>query len=343
VKKPVLVLKFGTSTITDRSGQPDEQCISWIAASVARLHTQYAIIIVSSGAVGAGKGSIPHYKGELLQRKAAAAVGNPILIQLYSKYFRAYNISIAQSLCERRHFGDREAFLQLKQTFEALWDADIIPIVNENDVVSSRELKFSDNDELAALIASGFGANRLMICTSAGGLLDPQGKVIPKIDQIQDAFQWVKDVPGGQGLGGMNSKLTYTKLTIGNGIPVIIFGLSHPTSILQALEGKEGTFFPAIESQLNSKERWMMSSAIKVGSVIIDDGAVEAIKQRKSLLAVGVIECKGSFQSGELIEVCDIEGYPIAVGLIRHHASWIEAHKGTRGLSILHANDIVLL
>ena len=343
MKKPVLVLKFGTSTITDQSGKPDEQRLSWIAESVQKLHTAYAVIIVSSGAVGAGKGFIPNYRGELQQRKAAAAVGNPILIQLYSKYFNAYHISIAQSLCERRHFGERESFLQLKQTFEALWAADIIPIVNENDVVSSRELKFSDNDELAALIASGFGASRLMICTSAGGLLDAEGRVIPKIEHIEDAFRWVQDVSDGQGLGGMNSKLTYTKLTISNGIPVSIFGLKHPSSILKALEGLEGTFFPAKESQLNSKEKWMTSSAIKVGSILIDEGAVEAIKQRKSLLAVGILNCQGTFQSGELIEVCNRDGQPIAVGLTRNHSNWIEAQIGAKGLAVLHANDIVLL
>src|SRR6185312_12980319 len=133
---------------------------------------------VSSGAVGSGKAFIQHYKGTLSERKAAAAIGNPILIQLYQKYFSDYKIPVAQALCERHHFSNRSQFVQLKETFEAFWNNGILPVVNENDLVSNVELKFSDNDELATLIAIGFNAQSLIICTSAGGFLNDKQEIV---------------------------------------------------------------------------------------------------------------------------------------------------------------------
>ena len=134
------------------------------------------MVLVSSGAVGSGRSFIKNYKGTLIERKVAAAVGNPILIQLYHKHFLRYGITVAQALCERHHFSNRSQFLQLKETFLEFWNNDILPVVNENDLVSNIELKFSDNDELATLVAIGLDADTLIICTSAGGFLDKQKK-----------------------------------------------------------------------------------------------------------------------------------------------------------------------
>ncbi len=136
---------------------------------------------MSSGAVGSGKLHIKNYKGTLTERKAAAAVGNPKLIQLYQQYFSPFNIPVAQALCERHHFSSRSQFLQLKDTFACFWENDIVPIVNENDLVSNVELKFSDNDELATLMAVGFDADTLIICTSVGGFMDDNNQIIPLV------------------------------------------------------------------------------------------------------------------------------------------------------------------
>ena len=156
--KSVIVIKFGTASITTASGGINEKIIAEIARQVAELQPYYSIVLVSSGAVGAGKEFLKNFKGSLIERKAAAAIGNPLLLAVYGKYFQKYGISIAQSLCERHHFANRNQFLQLKETYNELWKNGIIPIANENDVVSNLELKFSDNDELATLIATGFGA-----------------------------------------------------------------------------------------------------------------------------------------------------------------------------------------
>src|SRR4029079_14979 len=133
--------------------------------------------------------SITHYKGSLIERKAAAAVGNPILIQLYHKYFSRHGIAVAQAWCERHHFSNRAQFLQLKETFTMFWDNNILPVVNENDLVSNIELKFSDNDELATLIAVGFDADTLIICTSVGGFLNADKNIIPIVEKVDNNIQ----------------------------------------------------------------------------------------------------------------------------------------------------------
>ena len=184
MQKPILVFKIGTASITDANGNLDEAVVQSIASQLATLHKEFHIVLVSSGAVGTGKKFIKNYSGKIEERKAAAAIGNPILIYKYSEAFSKYKIPIAQSLCERGHFSDREKFLQLRATYEELWKNGIIPIANENDVVSSRELKFSDNDELATLLAVGFGAQLLMIGTSVPGVLDTEEKVVRKIEKF---------------------------------------------------------------------------------------------------------------------------------------------------------------
>lgn len=141
MKKPILVIKFGTASITNQNGDLTDKVIAEIARQVSTIHNQYRIVLVSSGAVAAGKSYINNYKQRLSERKAAAAIGNTLLLNKYSDYFRPYGISIAQSLCERNHFSNRNQFLQLKKTYEKLWDNEIIPIANENDVVSNSTLR----------------------------------------------------------------------------------------------------------------------------------------------------------------------------------------------------------
>jgi glutamate 5-kinase len=184
MNKPVLVFKIGTSSITTSDGEVDLSLLQELAAQIADLHQQYHIVIVSSGAVGTGKRFIQGYSGKLEERKAAAAIGNPILVNRYAEAFRPYQIPIAQSLCERQHFSNRHQFLQLRETYRELWKHGVIPIANENDVVSNLELKFSDNDELATLLAVGFGAEVLLIATSVEGVLDAAGSVVSSIDHF---------------------------------------------------------------------------------------------------------------------------------------------------------------
>lgn len=285
MKRPLLVLKFGTASITKPSGEPDVEIIDEIARQTAILHKKYRVIIVSSGAVGAGKHYIQNYEATISQRKAAAAIGNPLLIKLYDQAFSKFGINVAQSLLERQHFANRQQFLQLKETYEELWKSNIIPIANENDVVSNRELKFSDNDELATLIAGGFGAKVLMLCTASGGLLNKESQLVNRVERIdEEILGMVSKSKTSLGLGGMASKLTFTHLANKMGIKVIIFGMKHTDGILNAINEKSGTTFLPQDANLSAKNKWIASGAISVGSVMLDNGACKALLARKSLL-----------------------------------------------------------
>ncbi len=339
----ILVIKFGTASITRENGEPDEQIVSEIARQVAELHRRHRIIIVSSGAVGAGKSAIKRYTGSITQRKAAAAIGNPILVSMYAKHFAPFGISIAQSLCERGHFANRTQFLQLKDTFETLWKSGIIPIVNENDVVSDRELKFSDNDELATLLAAGFGAKTLMLCTSVGGLIGEDGNVVSLVSDINDVFKYVRDEKSSLGLGGMTSKLTFAKLAVRMGLNVVIFGMRENDGLLRAYNSQSGTAFKPMKSSLSARNRWLGSGGLVAGKLHIDEGAAKALIKRKSLLGVGVMEIIGEFESGEVVEIHDEKGNPIAVAKVRVSSQDARKNHMEKNFEIAHANDIVLL
>jgi len=342
----VLVIKFGTASITRSDGSLHEAVIADIARQVARLRDHYRIVLVSSGAVGAGRGLIRGYRGELAQRKAAAAVGNPLLLNIYNRYFAEYGIPVAQALCERRHFARREQFLQLSETVQELWKNGIIPIANENDVVSDRELRFSDNDELATLIAVGFGASDLMLCTSVGGLLDAQGQIIASVPTVDEAvFGLVRDEKSALGLGGMASKLTFAKLATRMGIRTTIFGLNQPDGILRALAGETGTVFQpqTLSARRPARQRWLGSGSLTAGRLRIDSGAVAALHRRNSLLAVGVRAVEGEFAAGEVVEVCDEKGAAVAVARARLSSAHITETLGKPNVEIAHANDIVVL
>jgi glutamate 5-kinase len=344
IQKPILILKFGTASITQKNGEPDETIIAEIARQVAILHTDYQIVMVSSGAVGAGKHFIKNYTGEIAERKAAAAIGNPLLLNIYAKYFSKYNIQIAQSLCERQHFGNREQFLQLKETYQELWANDIIPIANENDVVSNRELKFSDNDELATLIATGFGAEIMMICTLTGGLLDKEKNIIRKIENIDNQIlSLVDNSKSALGSGGMASKLTFTKLATRMGIKVIIFGMKEPDGILNAIAGEAGSEFLPQEVNLSSRNKWLASGSLTVGTLQIDTGAAKALLKRSSLLAVGIKKVKGEFEIGEVVEITDNQGIMVAVARTKVSSVELSTNLKTLNYEVANANDIVLI
>ncbi|UBM60081.1 glutamate 5-kinase [Marinilongibacter aquaticus] len=343
MKKSLLVIKFGTSAITNPNGEPDGEVIARIAKEMAELHQKHHLVLVSSGAVGAGKNFIEDYDGSIAKRKAAAAVGNPLLIVQFSQAFAQYGIRVAQSLCERRHFAKRNLFLQLKSTYQALWENGIVPIANENDVISDRELKFSDNDELATLIAAGFGAERLMIATESGGLLDKEKKLVPFVEHIDEKImEYVDTQKSGLGLGGMASKLTFAKLATQMGIDVHVFGIKKGQGgILSAYNHASGTHFKAKYENLTASKKWLASGGLTTASLHLDEGAAQAILERKSLLAVGIRKVSGTFDKGEVLELLNAQGKVIAIGRSRVSSKDIQMQK--QNLIVAHANDIAVL
>ena len=343
-QKPILVLKFGTASITTPTGDLNEDIIQDICSQVAHLHTQYNMVLVSSGAVAAGKKLLKNFSGELTERKAAAAIGNPLLLNKYAQYFAPHGIAIAQSLCERHHFSNRNQFLQLQRTYQELWRNNIIPIANENDVVSNLELKFSDNDELATLIAVGFGADLLLFSTSVPGVLDGDGKVISEIKIIDaNILGLAKKEKSAVGLGGMTSKLTFARLATQMGIKAVIFGMNVQNAILKAVEGKIGTVCYPQECNISARNKWLASGSLISGKLQIDAGAAQAIAGRRSLLAVGVVQVLQHFEAGEVFEILDEQNEPLAVAKSRIDSHQLVGDAKVQNLEIAHADDIVLI
>jgi glutamate 5-kinase len=343
MQKPVLVIKLGTAVITGADGKADEKVIKKLAEEVATLCKLYQVVMVSSGAVGSGKPFIKNYKGTLTERKAAAAIGNPILIQLYHKYFSKQGLTVAQALCERHHFSNRSQFLQLKDTFHEFWNNSVLPVVNENDLVSNVELKFSDNDELSTLIAIGFDAETLIICTSVGGFLDHEKKIIPIIDTIDDKILgFVNSEKSAVGLGGMVSKLTFTRLATSLGIKVVMTGLSGSTPLVAALEGRQGSTFRPKKSNLKARQKWLASGSITLGGLCIDKGAEQALLNRKSLLTVGVKDVKGMFSAGEVVQLLSEEEKIIGVAKVKMDARQMAEQVSRKNVVAAHSDDIVL-
>lgn len=342
MSRKVLVVKLGTAVISNQEGNIDTGIIKKVAAELATLSAQYRLVLVSSGAVGSGKKFLQDYKGTLSERKAAAAIGNPILIQLYAQYFKPHGIPVAQALCERVHFSNRKQFLQLKETFTTFWENGILPVVNENDLVSNVEIKFSDNDELATLIAIGFDASSLILCTSAGGLLDDQKQVIPRIEKVAQVMKYVSSEKSGLGLGGMISKLTFTRLATSLGIEVVICGLKGDQPLSAALEGRNGSHFVPQASTLGARQKWLASGSVTLGTIYVDKGAAKALQNRKSLLTVGITSVTGKFAAGEVVQLVDEEGAILGVAKTKADARAINAQLTVKNVIAAHADDIVL-
>lgn len=344
MSKEVLVVKVGSALLNNTKGNIDINTIKTISNEIGSLSERYNLVLVSSGSVSSGKKYIQGYKGLTLERKAASAIGNPLLLQMYAKYFSQNGKMVAQVLCERHHFSDRSLFLQMKSTFQEFWKNNIIPIVNENDMVSNFELRFSDNDELATLIAVGFDAENLVLCTSAGGFRDKENKIVPLVEKIgPSVLELVRMEKSAVGLGGMLSKLTFSKLATSLGIRVIMCGLDGAEPIKKALTGKNGTVFLPKKTTLKSRSKWLASSSITIGELVLDDGAVAAIGKRHSLLTVGIKSVNGKFLAHEFVKILDSENNLLGVSKVKLSSKDILASLETKNVLAAHADDIVLL
>lgn len=343
--RPLIILKLGTSSVIRGDGSVNTGLLDGVAEQCLELLGGYRLLLVSSGAVGAGRPLMKRFNGRLEDRKAAAAIGNPLLMRHYAEAFGKQDLRVAQTLCERGHFSNRAKFLQLRNTIETLWKNDVIPIANENDVVSDLELKFSDNDELATLMAVGLGARTLLLGTSVEGVLGGDGQVIPQIDAFNESVMGLATSERSEfGLGGMVSKLTFARLATRLGIEVVIFGSYLPGGILKAVAGQAGTRCLPRDSSPDARKKWLASGSIVAGRLRIDAGAGKALENRKSLLAVGVTAVESPFERGEVFELF-VEGgsQPIGIARAKLSSAQIAASLGAPGTEVAHADDIVLL
>jgi glutamate 5-kinase len=346
-----IVVKFGTGVLTDSRRQPDVAQLKQLTGQVAAIRAQgKQIVIVSSGAVGAGMGVLGYEKrpSELAALQACAAVGQSRLMTTYEKLFGEAGFSVAQVLLTHDDLEHHERHLNARNTLVNLLEHGVIPIINENDAISFTELKFGDNDRLSALVACLLPADALIILTSVDGLIENFGQANSKtISAVENLDDTIEKMAGGTqsetSVGGMASKLQAAKMVIRSGIPIVIASGRKKTVLADILAGRdEGTLFVAQSAKLTGRKRWIAFFHHANGALFVDDGAKKALREKgKSLLAPGVVRCQDEFAAGEVVRICDLDGTEFARGISEYGSTVVQARQASGVL--VHRDNLVLL
>ncbi len=332
-----IVVKCGSAVLTNEDNTLDERVIENIAENVSKLVDKgYVMAIVSSGAVAAGRGILKIEPKNIVEKQALASIGQIALMQKYRDFFNKFNHEIAQILLTHDDFKDRRRYLHIKENIEKLINFKIIPIINENDSVVVDEIKFGDNDTLAAMFSGLFNADLLILLTDIDGFYDAN----PKINKDAQLIESVKKIdtkikklaestPSRLGTGGMLSKIEAVDRATRLGIPVIIANGKKDNVLVKILNGElYGTFFYPREDKLKSRKYWLRYSTKSRGKIIIDDGAVNAIRFKgKSLLPIGIKEVEGNFKEGDVIDILDKNGKIIGKGITYYSAEDLKKIK----------------
>lgn len=343
-----MVIKLGSAVVLGKDKEPDLAALGSMADSVARLRAQgVQVIIVTSGAIGIGKRMFPEFTPKTIpDRQAMAAIGQVGLMHTYKELFNARGFRAAQVLLTRGDMEDRRRYLNARYTLEKLLELGAVPVINENDTVTIDELRFGDNDMLSALVASKMKADLLVILSVADGLYanDPgekgtDGAGAGPIEAVETLDETVMGHAGkstsGAGTGGMVSKLTAVRIAGLAGVHAAIAGGKTPGIIDQILTGRfRGTYFAPLREQRNFKgrDRWIAFGRIAFGrKLVIDEGACHALViGKKSLLAAGVREVHGTFERGDLVDICGPDGTRVAKGLVNYDSGELERIKGKK-------------
>jgi len=339
VKK--MLIKIGSAVLTGDNGL-DLHIIEQLVEEMVELKKRgYHIVIVTSGAIASGKhrmGLTGHLKS-MPQKQAAAAIGQGRLMRVYSNAFGKYGLYVAQILLTMSDLTDRKRFLNIRNTLTTLMDWGVIPIINENDTVAVDEIKFGDNDHLAAMMANITETHLLINLTNTEGLYDhnpnrsKKAKVIPLVREISEVIeQAATDETSDVGSGGMRSKVMAAKKVTAFGIPYIIAPGKEPGILRDLFAGKErGTLFLPMKDHLNSRKYWIAFTLRSRGKLTLDDGAKKAlIEEGKSLLPSGIIAVEGDFHVGDPILCLDTAGKVLAKGLTNYGAEEIGKIMGLK-------------
>ena len=365
-----IVAKFGTNLLTGGTDRLDLNAMTSLVEQIAQLHNKgHEIIIVSSGAVAAGRqklGLTKDKKGTPF-KQVLASVGQNQLMQAYDQLFSWHKITVAQALLTKADLADRAGYLNARNTLLALIELGVICIVNENDVVATDELgelRFGDNDNLSAMVANLVDADLLALLTDIDGLYtaDPQhnsdAKFIPRVEKIDSSIERLASgTKNSSSVGGMITKIEAAKLATASGVAVIIANGRKPDILIQATSGESvGTIFPPCSNKLESKQRWMLSRLASKGKLVVDRGAVNALKnQKRSLLPAGIVGVEGKFKRGDVVDIHDSEDNHIGCGISNYDAKDITIIKGVHseeilsllgyeyGDEIIHRNNMALI
>lgn len=348
-----IVVKAGSKVLVQRSGRPDRARMQKLVDEIATLHQSgIESALVSSGAVGAGldalnKKSRPR---DIADLQMAAAIGQLRLMSIYGDLFANKQCTIGQVLLTHDVLKDRERHLNARNTLLHLISNRIIPIINENDTISTEEIKFGDNDVLAALVAILVDADALILLSTTDGLRAPAAngrtRRVSLIDEIDDTIlSLVADKQDTLSTGGMASKLQSAELAAKNGIPVVIANGRKTGALSRILNGQdEGTLLAPRERNISNRKRWIAFFNRVEGSITIDAGAEEALHKGKSLLPAGILSHQGKFRTGAMVEIINPTGTPIARGLIEADNQSIETlRKQSTRQPIIHRDNLVML
>jgi glutamate 5-kinase len=335
-----LVVKIGSSSVTQEgSGLAGAAIHGWAEQMARLIEDGRQVVLVSSGAVAAGMARLgwkerPH---ELHNLQAAAAIGQMGLVQSYESTFKQHNLLTAQVLLSHDDLADRQRYLNARSTLITLLQLKTVPIVNENDTVATEEIRFGDNDSLAAMVTNLVEADLMIILTDQQGLYDsdprsnPDAKLLSEADCDDPTLeQMAGGSHGALGRGGMFTKLHAARTAARSGADTIIMASREKNGLLRALQGEAlGTLLYTRQEALTSRKQWLAGRLVPKGMVVLDDGAVKVLRESgRSLLPVGITAVKGAFRRGDLVTCTDQKGREIARGLINYSSEETEKIKG---------------
>lgn len=356
-----IVIKVGSAVLTGGRDSLDRAYFHDLASEIAGLRADgRGVIVVSSGAIAAGLAPLGLAKRprDVAGQQAAAAAGQPLLMNLWSESLGVRRLAAAQVLLSRTDFDSRERFLNIRNCIGRLLELGMVPIVNENDTVATEEISLGDNDLLSAKIAGATQAELLIILTGVGGVLDGAGAVVPESEGVEPLLGLIRSEKSTQGRGGMGSKLAAARAAGLSGVPTIIAPGRPPTSLGRAARGDPiGTFIAAPgDGRVVGKRVWIGLGVTPEGAVLIDDGASRAVRERgASLLARGVTGVTGAFDVGEVIAVKAPDGREIARGLSNFSSAELQAIRGVESArfeevlgrqahdEVIHRDNLVVL
>lgn len=335
-----VVIKVGTNVLTDHNGLLDRNRIESLTAQIARIKAKDRhVVLVSSGAIGAGVGRLGLRKRptDLPHLQACAAVGQSTLMQMYQESLNAYQIPAAQILLTAGDFDSRVRYLNTRNTIATLFEWNALPIINENDTVSIAEIKFGDNDQLAAMVANLLQAPLLILLTNVNGLyssdprIEPNAQLVPTVPNIDSTITGMAGTSQSQlGTGGMKSKLRAARIATSSGGSVIMANGAEDGILDRLYTGEPvGTLFLAHGDSIPAWKRWLGYTAQPKGSITVDAGARKAIVEKgTSLLPVGIRAIAGEFGKGDIVSILDLNGEVFARGLSNYAAEDIRKIMG---------------
>lgn len=340
-----IVIKMGSAILTRPQGL-DRANLHRLSDQITEIRIAgREIVLVSSGAVAAGRSRLGHAERPktIAQKQSAAAVGQPLLMQAWEEAFHKHDTHVAQLLLTADDIRQRQRYLNSRQTLETLLEWGVIPIINENDTVSFEEIKFGDNDQLAALVAGLIGADLVILLTDIDGLFDkdprsyPDASRIPLVSEIDASLLAATQAPAGAvGTGGMRSKILAAQKCLESGIPLVIAPGRQREILPRLLAGEElGTIFVPTKRALSGRKRWLAHLPKPAGFLHLDRGAVDALLHAgRSLLPIGITLVGGSFERGSPVSCLSPEGEEIGIGLANYSSAEIDKIKGHKSESI---------